>query len=101
MEEDRNKLVLYTSRFCAHSLSVERLLRKHNVDAAIISIDGNSEARQQLIALNNGFASVPTLLFSDGTKLTEPSLALIRERLGLEEESLSAKVRDIFSGSNG
>jgi mycoredoxin len=100
MENDRSKLVLYTSRFCLHSLSVERLLRKHNIDVDIISIDGNAEARQQLITLNDGFASVPTLLFADGTKLTEPSLALLRERLGIEEESLSAKVRGIFSRSD-
>jgi mycoredoxin len=100
MEDDRNKLVLYTSHFCLHSLSVERLLGKHNVDVDIISIDGNPEARQQLIALNNGFASVPTLLFADGTKLTEPSLALVRERLGIKEESLSTKVRGIFSRSD-
>ena len=92
-----NQLLLYTSRYCTHSLAVERLLKKHDVAVEIVVIDGNKEAREKLIALNNGFASVPTLLFADGTKLTEPPLSLVRERLELEEQTLSEKVRGILS----
>ena len=46
--------------------------------------DGDQEARQELIEINGGYASVPTLVFPDGSKLTEPSFSQIRQKLELE-----------------
>lgn len=86
---DRNeKIILYTSSFCVHSLSVEHLLREYDIPAEIVNIDGDAEARARLIELNDGYASVPTLIFPDGAQLTEPSMRRLREKLGIEEASL-------------
>lgn len=83
-EKASESIILYTSRWCAHSRSIENYLNRNEILVHKISIDSNQEARQELIQLNNGFASVPTLLFPDGTKLTEPSLSELRGKLNLE-----------------
>jgi mycoredoxin len=79
-----NRITLYTSNWCAHSMSVEGFLEKNDVTVNMINIDGNKEAREKLIEINGGYASVPTLVFPDGSKLTEPSFGQLREKLDLE-----------------
>lgn len=83
MTEAGERIILYTSKFCGHAWIVERFMRENEIDVELINIDGNHQARQQVMAINNGYASVPTLIFPDGTHLTEPSLAQLRQKLGL------------------
>lgn len=78
------KITLYTSNWCAHAMSVEGFLKKNDIAVNMINIDGNPEAREQLIEINGGYASVPTLIFPDGTRLTEPSFGQLRQKLELE-----------------
>ena len=95
MENDE-KIILYTSNFCGQALVVERFLDSHEIPFEPINIDGNPEARQRLIELNNGYASVPTLIFPDGTQMTEPGLRQIQTKLGMEPESLGDRLRNLF-----
>ncbi len=48
-----------------------------------IDIDKDTEARSFVEQTNSGFRSVPTLLFPDGSTLTEPSDSQLRRKLGL------------------
>ena len=99
-ESSPEKIVLYASGWCAQSRSVESFLKRNEIDVRKINIDGDNEARQQLIELNNGFASVPTLLFPDGTKLTEPSFSEIRRKIGMEQPpGLADRVRRLLERS--
>lgn len=98
MDDQNEKIILYTSRFCGHSLSVEHLFRQYEIAAEIVNIDGNAEARERLIEINGGYASVPTLIFPDGTQMTEPSLRRVREKLGIEEASLFDRALGLIVG---
>ncbi|MFL7839897.1 MAG: glutaredoxin family protein [Candidatus Promineifilaceae bacterium] len=90
------KIIVYTSTYCLHSRSVVRLLKKNNIEAEIISIDGNPEAREKVMAINHGNASVPTIVFPDGTYLTEPSSSQLRARFNLPQSSLSERLKGIL-----
>jgi mycoredoxin len=79
-------IILYSSRWCGHSLRVEKFLTRHEIKVERISIDGNSPARQKLIEINSGYASVPTLIFPDGSVLTEPTFSDLREKLAMDPE---------------
>jgi mycoredoxin len=95
-----DKITVYTSSWCAHSLSVERFLDNNQIDVHKINIDGNSEFRARLIEINGGYASVPTLIFPDGTKMTEPSLSQLRKKLLVDQPpSLTERVRRLFGRS--
>ncbi len=97
MTQTNSHIILYTSRFCGHAWAVERFLDKHGITVELVSIDNNPQARQQVEALNNGYASVPTLIFPDGTQLTEPSFRELRSKLGIESTGLISRVRRVFS----
>jgi len=79
-----DKITLYTSSWCGHSMSVEGFLDRNDIPVEKINIDKDAESRERLIHLNGGYASVPTLIFPDGTKLTEPSIGQIRTKLAME-----------------
>ena len=71
-------------------------MRGNGIPVNQISIDGDPEARSMVMAINNGYASVPTLVFPDGTTLTEPTLAQLSTHLGIEQRGLTKKLRDLF-----
>jgi mycoredoxin len=62
----------------------------------LINIDRNQQARQELMAINGGYASVPTLIFSDGTQLTEPSFGQLRSKLEIETPSVKTRIKRIL-----
>lgn len=72
-------------------------MKKHGVAVTYINISGNVQAQQELMALNNGYASVPTLIFSDGSQLTEPSFRALRAKLGLPRPNVWTWLRSLFS----
>jgi len=88
-------IIMYTSKFCFHSRSVQRFFKAQDVPVEFISIDGDMEAREKLMAMNRGYASVPTLIFPDGTQMTEPSLGEIKAKLGLEDPGLLERIKDM------
>lgn len=81
---DNGLITLYTSNWCAHAMSVEGFFKKNDIPVNMINIDGDREARERLIEINGGYASVPTLVFPDGSKLTEPSFGELRQKLDIE-----------------
>lgn len=96
-EQAKENIILYKSGWCAHSLSIERFLDSNNIAVQKINIDGDQEARQKLIEINDGYASVPTLIFPDGSKLTEPTLSELRSKLNVTNSSgLIGRIRGVF-----
>ena len=94
---DEQKVIMYTSNYCPHSLSFERYFKSRDIPVELRNIDGDQTHREQVMALNRGYASVPTLLFPDGTQLTEPSLGQLRQKLNIEEVSIVSKIKGLFS----
>jgi mycoredoxin len=91
-------IILYTTRWCGQSLVVERFFGRENIAALIVDIDKDPAAREELVALNQGYASVPTVLFPDGSHLTEPTIGELREKLGLGHAGLVERIRTLARG---
>lgn len=86
-------IVIYTSKFCLHSRIVKRFFEEQEFPVEFINIDGDHEARERVMALNRGYASVPTLLFPDGTQMTEPSMGEIKAKLGIDDPGLVDRLK--------
>jgi mycoredoxin len=100
-DSSTDDVTLYVSNWCSHSRSVERFLERNDIPVHKIKIDGDSEARAELIDINDGYASVPTLVFPDGSKMVEPSLNQLRHKLGLESEpGLMGRIRGVLGGKD-
>ncbi len=96
MTTPNDPITLYTSNFCSHSWAVERFIAQNEIPVHIIRIDQDLEARERLIEINNGYASVPTLVFPDGTHLTEPSFGQIRTKLGIENPGFVNRIKKML-----
>ncbi len=89
---ETEKLMVYGHPMCWMVLPVRELLEKHGVEYEYVDIHADPEASQQVRAVNDGHESVPTLVFPDGTTLTEPGpreLLSRLESLGLASPSPS------------
>ncbi len=76
-----NTIKLYAHATCPQVPAVLAMLKGAKVNYDYINIHEDAEARQYVREVNNGYESVPTLLFPDGTTLTEPSNGELREKL--------------------
>ena len=74
-------IVVYGSPTCHMVPSTIRMLERANAPYQYVSIAGNLQARETIRAINHGNESVPTLVFPDGSTLTEPPTAVLRGRL--------------------
>lgn len=76
-----SKIILYGHFFCPMVPPTLALLKRAQADFVYIDVMRDEVAMQHLITLNNGYASVPTLVFPDGSKLTEPHGGELRAKL--------------------
>ena len=72
---------LYAHPACSMVPVVTAILKGAKVDYVYINIYEDSHAREFVRAVNNGYESVPTLLFPDGSTLTEPSSGALKNKL--------------------
>jgi mycoredoxin len=76
-------IVLYGTAWCGGSRRCRLLLDRWNIPYQWIDIDRDEKAAKFVESMNNGHRSVPTLVWPDGSKLTEPSDAELSKKLGV------------------
>ena len=72
---------VYGTNWCGSTRRVLEFLDSQKIHYQYIDIDIDSEASDFVKAINRGNRSVPTLLFDDGSTLTEPSNVTLTQRL--------------------
>ena len=75
------RIILYGSLTCPMVPPVRSLLRRASAEFDYVDILFNQEARRRVIEINQGNASVPTLVFPDGSTLTEPAIDDLEAKL--------------------
>ena len=75
------KIILYGHPTCPMLPPVWAMLKRSRVDFDYINIHQDTAARQRVRTINDGQESVPTLVFPDGSTLTEPSAGVLRAKL--------------------
>lgn len=77
-------LTIYTTTRCSDCRLAKSILDGAGVVYHEIDIDRNPDAVEVVLALNGGYRTVPTLVFSDGQVLVEPGprelLAAVRSK---------------------
>lgn len=83
MSDSQVEIVMYGTTWCYDSRRARAIFDQNNIPYRWIDIDQDMEARKFVEQVNNGFRSVPTILFPDGSMLVEPSNTELKVRLGL------------------
>ncbi|GAP14446.1 glutaredoxin [Longilinea arvoryzae] len=84
---DQSEIILYGTTWCGGTLRTRAFLDRNHIPYRWIDIDKDPEAGKFVESVNHGFRSVPTLIFPDGSQLTEPSNSQLAEKLGLPTAS--------------
>ena len=72
---------IYSNSWCGPCKRLKRQLAELNITYQEIDIEQSPEAAALVESLNNGNQMVPTLVFSDGTSMTNPSAIQVKEKL--------------------
>ncbi len=72
---------IYSTSWCGPCKRLKRQLAELNITYREIDIEQSPEAAALVESLNNGDQMVPTLVFSDGTSMTNPSAIAVKEKL--------------------
>jgi mycoredoxin len=78
---DPDQIVVYSTEWCADCRRARRVLDRHGARYRWVDVDDDPEAADKVIRINHGLRVVPTILFPDGTILTEPSDAELAAKL--------------------
>jgi mycoredoxin len=74
-------LTMYTTTWCAFCKRLKRQLAADGIEIAEVDIEQVPAAADFVMSVNGGFQTVPTVVFPDGSALTNPSAAAVKERL--------------------
>jgi len=72
---------MYSTSWCGYCVRLKRAMEREGIDYAEVDIERDPQAADTVMAVNGGYQTVPTLVFADGTALTNPSLSQVKERL--------------------
>jgi len=74
-------LTMYTTTWCGYCVRLKAQLQREGIEYDEVDIERDESAAELVMNVNNGFQTVPTLVFSDGTALTNPSVADVKAQL--------------------
>ena len=69
----KDQITMYGADWCGDCRRSKRLFEELNVEYTLIDTDSDLTAADKVIEINGGTKSIPVIVFSDGTHLTEPS----------------------------
>jgi mycoredoxin len=74
-------VTIYSTQWCAFCRRLKRQLGRDGIEVVEVDIERDPEAANYVISVNGGNMTVPTVVFPDGTVITNPSAAQVKERL--------------------
>lgn len=75
------RVTMYCTQWCAFCRRLKAQLARDGIEVAEIDIEHDEAAAAYVISVNGGNMTVPTVVFPDGTAMTNPSAAQVKERL--------------------
>jgi thioredoxin reductase (NADPH) len=80
-------IILYGTSWCPDCKRSKQFLGDQRVEYHWVDIEHDSEAMAYVEDVNGGMRVVPTIVFPDGDVLTEPSNAVLANKLGLSTKA--------------
>jgi mycoredoxin len=74
-------VTMYTTTWCGYCVRLKKLMQREGIDYAEVDIETDESAADVVMAANGGNRTVPTLVFADGSALTNPSIDQVKKQL--------------------
>ena len=72
---------MYTTSLCGYCVRLKSAMERAGIEFAEVNIELDESAAEIVVKANGGNRTVPTLVFADGTALTNPSLDQVKAQL--------------------
>lgn len=73
---------MFSTTWCGYCRRLKSQMEREGIAYTEVNIETDEEAAAFVREANEGNQTVPTLLFSDGSTATNPSLAEVKKRIG-------------------
>jgi mycoredoxin len=83
MSESQPEIIMYGTTWCYETRRARATFDQNHIPYQWIDIDIDLEGRKFVESVNRGCRSVPTIIFTDGSMLVEPSVMELNQKLGL------------------
>jgi len=80
-----DKLTMYSTPWCGYCQRLKAQLGREGIEFIEIDIEQDPVSADFVMSVNGGNQTVPTVVFPNGQALTNPSLAQVKEILGLNQ----------------
>jgi mycoredoxin len=74
-------VTMYTTPWCGYCRRLKSQLAREGIEITEVDIEREPGAAEFVTTVNGGYQTVPTVLFSDGSTLTNPSVHAVKQRL--------------------
>jgi mycoredoxin len=74
-------LTMYTTSWCGYCVRLKQGLARAGISFTEVNIEQDETAAERVMQVNGGNQTVPTLEFSDGSALTNPTIPQVQEKL--------------------
>jgi mycoredoxin len=81
-----SSFTMYTTPWCGYCRRLKGQLDREGISYEVIDIEQRPEAAQVVESANHGNQTVPTLVYTDGTAMTNPSIAQVKSHLAMLSE---------------
>jgi thioredoxin reductase (NADPH) len=82
-----NQIIVYSTVWCPDCKRAKKFLGEHRIPYENIDIEQNEKAMAFVQKVNNGMRIIPTIVFPDGSTLSEPSNSQLAEKLGMQTKA--------------
>ena len=76
-----SSFTMYTTPWCGYCHRLKSQLDREGISYEVVDIEQQPEAARIVEQANNGNQTVPTLVYTDGTAMTNPSIAQVKEKV--------------------
>jgi mycoredoxin len=75
------QMTIYSTSWCGYCHRLMKQLDREGVAYATVDIERDVAAADYVMSVNGGNQTVPTVVFADGSALTNPSLADVKRKI--------------------
>lgn len=77
------QITMYSTPWCGYCKRLKGQMDRAGIEFTEVDIEQHPEAADFVMSVNNGNQTVPTVLFADGSALTNPSLAQVQAKIAV------------------
>jgi len=76
-----NRPTMFTTTWCGYCARLKGQLKRSGIEYTEVDIEAHPDAADIVASVNRGNLTVPTLLFADGSAMTNPSASQVDRKL--------------------